>query len=169
MYASRAEPGRPLPGPFHDPLVFVLLARRLPFIQDDRLQRRRPQRAAFHCLYLLANQSRLLAHLGVTEGAQDVLLLQVATLRTRLNVVLREGEQGTVSKRLLWHQHYNRTKSLKIEVNQINQCSQAALKIRFFSEVMLLIYLMINGHDPDRLCSPPCWVYKCVTQKWWRH
>lgn len=93
MYTSRAEPARPLPGPLHDPLVSVQLARRLPFIQDDRLLRGRPQRAALHCLYLLANQSRLLGHLGVTEGAQDVLLLQVATLRTRLNVVLRDKER----------------------------------------------------------------------------
>lgn len=87
--ASVAEPGRPLSGPLHNPLVFVLLAWCLALVQDDGLHSRRPQRAAFHCLYLLTNQTSLLAHLSITEATQDMFLLQVATLWTRLNVGLR--------------------------------------------------------------------------------
>ena len=75
-----AEPGRPLPGPLHYPLVFVLLAWCLALIQHHRLHCWRPQRASFHCFDLLTNPTGLLAHLGVTDAAQDVFLLQVATL-----------------------------------------------------------------------------------------
>lgn len=90
--ASQAEPGRPLPAPLHNPLVLDQLTRRFALIQDDSLHGRGLQRAAFHRFYLLTNQSRLFAHLSVTEATHDVFLLQVATLGTRLDVVLRERE-----------------------------------------------------------------------------
>ena len=90
--ASLAEPGRPLPGSLHYSLVFVLLAWHLALVQDDGLRSRRPQRTAFTCFNLLANQRSLPAHLSVTEATQDVFLLQVTTLWTRLDVILRERE-----------------------------------------------------------------------------
>lgn len=89
---SIAEPGRPLPGSLHYPLVLVLLAWLLTLIQHDRLHSRGPQRASFSCLNLLTNQTSLLADLCITETAQDMFLLQVATLCTHLNVGLREGD-----------------------------------------------------------------------------
>lgn len=91
--AALAEPGRPLPGHLHNPLLFVLHAWGLTSIYYHSLSGRRPQWAAFHCYDLPANLSRLLAHLGVTVATQGVLLLQVAALQTRLNVVLRERER----------------------------------------------------------------------------
>lgn len=110
--ALLAEPGGSLPGSLHDPLVFVLLAWCLALIQDNSLHSRGPQRPTFHFFYLLTNQSGLPAHLSVTEATHDMFLLQVATLWTRLNVVLKEGDRewrlcvkqwnnDTVSKSLL--------------------------------------------------------------------
>lgn len=88
-----AEPGRPLPGPLHYPLAFVLFAWHLALIQDDGLRCRGPQGATLHFADLPANLSGFPAHLLIAEATQDVLLLQVATLWTGLNVVLGPGER----------------------------------------------------------------------------
>lgn len=90
---SVTEPGGSLPGSLHYPLVFILGAWRFPLIQDHSLHGRGPQRAAFHGVYLLTNQTGLSAHFGVAEPTQDVLLLQVAALQTRLDVVLTDTRQ----------------------------------------------------------------------------
>lgn len=91
--ASWAEPRWSLPGSLHYPLVFVLIAWRLPLIQYNRLHLWGPQWASFHCFNLLTNQSRLLAHLCVAEATQDMFLLQVATFWTWLDVRLGAGER----------------------------------------------------------------------------
>jgi len=82
------EPGGSFPCPLHYSLVFVLVARLLSLIEDNRLGGRSLQWASLHGLDLNADESRFSAHLLVTEPAQDMLLLQVATLQTRLNIVL---------------------------------------------------------------------------------
>jgi len=92
--SSLAEPGGPLPGPLHNPLVLVQRTGGFALVQDHGLHAGGPQRAAFHGFHLLANQTRLLAHLGVAEATHGVFLLQVAALQTRLDVVLRERHSG---------------------------------------------------------------------------
>lgn len=83
----------------------VVIRRRFIFIQNNRLHRRSIERCPFHDGDLLSYHCCLLPDLFIAESTQNMLQFQVATLWTRLNIVLKEvnkkGEMTLVVARAL--------------------------------------------------------------------
>lgn len=97
------KPIRAFPVAFYYSLVLICFRGRFIFIQNNRLYSRSAERSAFHDGDLLSYHCRLLPDFFIAESTQSMLQFHVATLWTRLNVVLEKQRKTRINCCLLQH------------------------------------------------------------------